>query len=71
MDSLQDILLAVLEFVSAYVFNYIPLYEGYVVGSYEISWLNLHALIVFTTYLFVAMFHLIMMLFQLVLYVKT
>jgi hypothetical protein len=40
VDSLEDILLAVLEFVSAYVFNHIPLYEGYVIGSYEVSGLE-------------------------------
>ena len=67
MDSLEDILLAVLEFVSAYVFNYIPLYEGYVIGGYEVSGLNLHILVVLAPYLFVAMFHLVVMLFQLVL----
>ena len=67
MDSLEDILLAVLEFVSAYVFNYIPLYEGYVIGGYEVSGLNLHFLVVLASYLFVAMFHLVVMLFQLVL----
>ena len=65
MNGLEDILFAVLEFVSAYVFNYIPLYEGYAVGGYEVSGLNLHFLVVLTAYLFVAMFHL--MLFQLVL----
>jgi len=67
VDSLEDILLAVLEFVSAYVFNYIPLYEGYVIGSYEVSGLNLHFLVVLAAYLFVAMFHVALMLFQLVL----
>lgn len=67
MNGFQDILFAVLEFVSAYVLNYIPLYEGYIVGCYEISWLNLHALVVFAAYLFVAMFHVVVMLFQLVL----
>tara|TARA_R110002074_G_scaffold245853_2_gene417818 strand:+ start:1133 stop:1372 length:240 start_codon:yes stop_codon:yes gene_type:complete len=67
MNGFQDILFAVLEFVSAYVLNYITLYEGYVVGCYEISWLNLHAFIVFSTYLFIAMFHMVVMLSQLVL----
>lgn len=67
MDSLQDILLAILEFVSAYVLNYIPLYKGYVISGYEISGLNLHFLVVLTAYLFVAMFHLDVMFFQLVL----
>ncbi len=57
MDCLKDILLAVLEFVSAYVLNYVTLYEGYIISSYEISRLNLHALVVFTPYLFVAMLH--------------
>jgi len=64
MDSLKDILLAVLEFVSAHVFNYIPLYEGYVISCYEISRLNLHFLVMLTSYLFVAVFHLVVMLFQ-------
>ena len=67
MDSLEDILFAVLEFVTAYVLNYIPLYEGYVIGGYEVSGLNLHFLVVLASYLFVAMFHLVVMLFQLVL----
>jgi len=67
VNSLEDILFAVLEFVSAYVFNYISLYEGYVIGGYEISRLNLHALVVLAAYLFVAMFHWGVMLFQFVL----
>ena len=67
MDSLEDILFAVLEFVTAYVLNDIPLYEGYVIGCYEVSGLNLHFLVVLASYLFVAMFHLVVMLFQLVL----
>jgi len=67
VDSLEDILFAVLEFVSAYVLNYIPLYEGYVIGGYEVSGLNLHSFVVLTPHLFVAMFHLVVMFFQFVL----
>jgi len=42
--------------VSAHVFDYVPFDERYTIGSYELSDLNLHVLVMLTAYLFIAVF---------------
>jgi len=42
--------------VSAHVLDYVPFDKRYVISCYELSYLNLHMLVMLTAYLFIAVF---------------
>jgi len=56
MDGFQYILFSVFVGVTAHVLDNITLYEGNAIYGYEFSWLNLHVLVMLSTYLFIAVF---------------